>query len=79
MLSLNVRTPVHENNHRSHRVQDPSLIRISQQSLCTPEFPGAGTGLFRFFNSVYDISFFWGTVFSFRGTLFYGLQAKCKL
>ena len=31
MLSLNVRTPVHENNHTSHRVQDPSLIRISQQ------------------------------------------------
>ena len=31
MLSLNVRTPVHENNHASHRVQDPSLIRISQQ------------------------------------------------
>ena len=30
MLSLNVRTPVHENNHTSHRVQDPSLIRISQ-------------------------------------------------
>ena len=33
MLSLNVRTPVHENNHTSHRVQDPSLIRISQQVL----------------------------------------------
>ena len=32
MLSLNVRTPVHENNHTSHRVQDPSLIRISQHS-----------------------------------------------
>ena len=31
MLSLNVRTPVPENNHASHRVQDPSLIRISQQ------------------------------------------------
>ena len=32
MLSLNVRTPVHENNHTSHRVQDPSLTRISQQT-----------------------------------------------
>ena len=31
MLSLNVRTPVHENNHTSHRVQDPSLIRILSQ------------------------------------------------
>ena len=33
MLSLNVRTPVHENNHTSHRVQDPSLIRIISQQL----------------------------------------------
>ena len=33
MLSLNVRTPVHENNHTSHRVQDPSLIRISQHTV----------------------------------------------
>ena len=33
MLSLNVRTPVHENNHTSHRVQDPSLIRIISQHL----------------------------------------------
>ena len=32
MLSLNVRTPVPENNHTSHRVQDPSLIRISQRT-----------------------------------------------
>ena len=32
MLSLNVRTPVDENNHTSHRVQDPSLIRISQHT-----------------------------------------------
>ena len=31
MLSLNVRTPVPENNHTSHRVQGPSLIWISQQ------------------------------------------------
>ena len=35
MLSLNVRTPVPRNNHASHRVQDPSLIRISQQRACT--------------------------------------------
>ena len=41
MLSLNVRTPVHENNHTSHRVQDPSLIRISQHQLhCEREGPG---------------------------------------
>ena len=33
MLSLNVLTPVHENNHTSHRVQDPSLIRISQHDV----------------------------------------------
>ena len=33
MLSLNVRTPVHENNHTSHRVQDPSLIRIISQHI----------------------------------------------
>ena len=44
MLSLNVRTPVHENNHTSHRVQDPSLIRIISQHLFpdTPTLMCAG-------------------------------------